>query len=162
SPEKTVLASTHYIGPAVGRRSPQEDHVVQPMRHDRYNQGGASMNTSRVQARMRRGVAAAAVILTAAVGFAATASAQDYPNRPITAIVPFGAGGGADTQTRIWGEAMAPLIGQRIVVENVAGAASVAGTKQGIAAEPDGYTVVMGAASSIAINPASNPAADYN
>src|SRR5690606_31470598 len=77
-------------------------------------------------------------------------------------VVPFGAGGGADTQTRIWGEAMAPLIGQRIVVENVAGAASVAGTKQGIAAEPDGYTVVMGAASSIAINPASNPAADYN
>ena len=119
------------------------------------------MNTSRVQARMRRGVAAAAVLLTAAVGFAATASAQDYPNRPITAIVPFGAGGGADTQTRIWGEAIAPLIGQRIVVENVAGSAGVAGTKQGIAAEADGYSVVLGAASTIAINPVTNAAADY-
>jgi len=104
-----------------------------------------------------------AVLVAATLGSGlGTALAQDYPDRPITAVVPFGAGGGADTQTRIWGEAMAPLIGQRIVVENVAGAASVAGTKQGIAAEPDGYTVVMGAASSIAINPASNPAADYN
>lgn len=120
------------------------------------------MNTSKVQARMRRGVAAAAVLLTAAAGFAATASAQDYPNRPITAIVPFGAGGGADTQTRIWGEAIAPLIGQRIVVENVAGSAGVAGTKQGIAAEADGYSVVLGAASTIAINPVTNAAADYD
>src|SRR5690606_7418972 len=81
--------------------------------------------------------------------------------RPITAIVPFGAGGGADTQTRIWGEAIAPLIGQRIVVENVAGSAGVAGTKQGIAAEADGYSVVLGAASTIAINPVTNAAADY-
>jgi tripartite-type tricarboxylate transporter receptor subunit TctC len=104
----------------------------------------------------------AAVIAFAAVGLShLPAFAQDYPNRPITAIVPFGAGGGADTQTRIWGEAMAALTGQRIVVENVAGSAGVAGTKQGISAEPDGYTVVMGAASTIAINPVSNPAADY-
>jgi tripartite-type tricarboxylate transporter receptor subunit TctC len=92
----------------------------------------------------------------------APALGQDYPDRPINAIVPFGAGGGADTQTRIWGEGIAAITGQRVIVENVPGAAGVAGTKQGIAAEPDGYTVVMGAASTIAINPATNPAADYN
>jgi tripartite-type tricarboxylate transporter receptor subunit TctC len=114
---------------------------------------------TRRQGALRLGAAAIAM---AAIGLnLAAAFAQDYPNRPITAVVPFGAGGGADTQTRIWGEAMAGLTGQRIVVENVAGSAGVAGTKQGISAEPDGYTVVMGAASTIAINPVSNPAADY-
>lgn len=118
-----------------------------------------SLRMSRRRGVLRLGVAAAAM---AAIGLSSFAAfAQDYPNRPITAIVPFGAGGGADTQTRIWGEAMAGLTGQRIVVENVAGSAGVAGTKQGISAEPDGYTVVMGAASTIAINPVSNPAADY-
>ncbi len=104
----------------------------------------------------------AAAIVAAGLGLSpAITLAQDYPDRPITAIVPFGAGGGADTQTRIWGEAMADLTGQRIIVENVPGSAGVAGTKQGINAQPDGYTVVMGAASTIAINPVSNPAADY-
>jgi tripartite-type tricarboxylate transporter receptor subunit TctC len=88
--------------------------------------------------------------------------ALDYPNKPITAVVPFGAGGGADTQTRIWSDAMARLVGQRIIVENVAGSAGIAGTRQGVAADPDGYTVVMGAASTIAINPVTNKAADYN
>lgn len=123
------------------------------------NGTGLEFRTARRRGLVRLG-AAALVAATLALSLGG-ASAQDYPNRPITAVVPFGAGGGADTQTRIWGEAMAALTGQRIVVENVAGAAGVAGTKQGINAEPDGYTVVMGAASTIAINPVSNPAADY-
>ena len=113
----------------------------------------------------RRGVlgAAAAAVLAAGLGLGAgDARAKDYPNKPITAIVPFGAGGGTDTQTRMWGEAIAPLIGQRIVVENVAGAAGIIGTKQGIAAEPDGYTLVLGVASTITINPFTNEAADYS
>ena len=107
-------------------------------------------------------LAAAAVMVAATVGLGSGgALAQNYPNKPITAVVPFAAGGGADTQTRIWGDAMAPLIGQRIVVENVPGTAGIAGTKRGIAADPDGYTVVMGAASTITINPFTNKAADY-
>ena len=124
-----------------------------------------STNGSKFQTTRRRSLVglgmAALVAASAGLGMGA-AQAQDYPNRVITAIVPFGAGGGADTQTRIWGEGIAELTGQRVIVENVPGTAGVAGTKQGIAAEPDGYTVVMGAASTIAINPASNPAADYN
>ncbi len=113
--------------------------------------------------KMRYRLAATALVVAAVFGLAPSgAMAQDYPNQPITAIVPFGAGGGADTQTRIWGEAIAPLIKQRIIVENVAGSAGVAGTKQGIAATPDGYSVILGAASTIAINPATNTAADYD
>lgn len=123
------------------------------------------MKISRVSARIGRrsaltAIAAAAVLLPLMPSLTG-ALAQDYPARPITAIVPFGAGGGSDTQTRIWGEAIAPLIGHRIIVENVPATAGVAGTKRGIAAEPDGYTVVMGVASTIAINPVINEAADY-
>lgn len=107
-----------------------------------------------------RSIALAAVIAAATVA-AGTASAQQYPAKNITAIVPFAAGGGADTQTRIWGAAIAPIIGHRIIVENNGAAAGIPATKQGIAAEPDGYTVLMGVASTITINPFSNKAADY-
>lgn len=125
------------------------------------------MSTNRPQFRMTRrrgliGLGMAALVAASAGLSMGAAHAQDYPDGVITAIVPFGAGGGADTQTRIWGEGMAELTGQRVIVENVPGTAGVVGTKQGIAAKPDGYTVVMGAASTIAINPVSNPAADYN
>lgn len=123
------------------------------------------MNLSLVADRRRhRPILNAFVALAALLPFVLSstgASAQDYPAKPITAIVPFAAGGGSDTQTRIWGEAIAPLIGQRIIVENVPATAGIAGTKRGIAAEPDGYTVVMGVASTIAINPVTNKAADY-
>jgi tripartite-type tricarboxylate transporter receptor subunit TctC len=105
---------------------------------------------------------AAAALVVAAVGFAPDkASAQQYPAKNITALVPFAAGGGADTQTRIWGAAIALIIGHRIIVENNGAAAGIPGTKQGIAADPDGYTVLMGVASTIAINPLTNKAADY-
>lgn len=113
--------------------------------------------------RALRGIASAAFLLAASLGLTTgEVAAQDYPNQPIVAVVPFGAGGGADTQTRIWGDGIAKLTGQRIVVENVPGTAGIAGTKRGIEADPDGYTVVMGAASTIAINPVTNKAADYD
>jgi tripartite-type tricarboxylate transporter receptor subunit TctC len=104
---------------------------------------------------------AAAMLATMGTATGVAHAQDDYPNKPITAIVPFGAGGGTDTQTRMWGEAMAPITGQRVVVENVPGAAGVIGTKQGIASDSDGYTVVMGVASTIAINPFTVPEADY-
>jgi len=107
-----------------------------------------------------RGLAIAAA-LAAATFAAGAASAQQYPAKNITAIVPFAAGGGADTQTRIWGGAIGPIINRRIIVENNGAAAGIPGTKQGIAADPDGYTVLMGVASTIAINPLTNKAADY-
>lgn len=109
-----------------------------------------------------RGLAAAAAFAAATLGLATGVSAADYPNKPITALVPFAAGGGTDTQARMWADAMAPLIGQRIIVENVAGAAGVTGTKRGIAAAPDGYTLVLGVASTITINPFTMAEANYN
>lgn len=108
------------------------------------------------------GAITATAIAAATLSFAtSSAIAQDYPNKTITAIVPFGAGGGTDTQTRMWAEAMAKIIGQRIVVENISGASGVIGTKRGIGSDSDGYTLLMGVASTMAINPQTKKAADY-
>lgn len=96
-------------------------------------------------------VAAAAVV--AALTVTTALSAQEYPTKPIKAIVPFAAGGGTDVLARIWGEAMSPRLKQRIVVENQGGGNGAPGTLAGIKAAPDGYTLVMGVASTMAINP---------
>ena len=121
-----------------------------------------AINSALRQARAEvRTLALAAAVVGATAAFAGSATAQQYPAKNITALVPFAAGGGADTQTRIWGGAIAPIIGHRIIIENNGAAAGIPGTKQGIAADPDGYTVLIGVASTIAINPFTNKAADY-
>ena len=91
------------------------------------------------------GAALAAMVLPAA--------AQDYPTKPVKVIVPFAAGGGTDVYGRIWAEEMSKEFGQRFLVENQPGAAGAIGTKAGIASPPDGYTLILGTASTIAINP---------
>jgi len=70
--------------------------------------------------------------------------AQSYPSRPITVIVPFPAGGPADTVARILSERMRTTLGQTIIVENVAGANGSLGVNRAVRAQPDGYTVVAG------------------
>ena len=75
---------------------------------------------------------------------AAPAIAQDYPTRPITAIVPFAAGGPTDTITRIVGEHMSRTLGQQLVVENVVGAGGTTATTRAKRANPDGYTIMTG------------------
>jgi len=72
------------------------------------------------------------------------ASAQDYPNRPITVVVPFPAGGPTDSIMRNLGERMRQSLGQPLVVEYVSGAAGSVGTGRVARATPDGYTIVCG------------------
>jgi tripartite-type tricarboxylate transporter receptor subunit TctC len=69
------------------------------------------------------------------------APAQSWPTRPITWIVPFGAGGGADTVSRIAAAALADDLKTSIVIENKPGGSSMIGTRAIATAEPDGYTV---------------------
>ncbi len=95
-------------------------------------------------------VAGAAAIILAGLG---GAMAQSYPDRPITVIVPFAPGGGTDIMTRIWADAVGARLGQRILVENMPGAAGAPGTRAGMAAEPNGYNLFAGVASTMAINP---------
>src|SRR5262249_49860085 len=81
-----------------------------------------------------------AVALQAVTG----AQAQVYPSKPITMIVPFAAGGPADTLARIVGERMRGSLGQPIVIENVAGATGTIGVARGVHPPPDGYTMGIG------------------
>lgn len=90
---------------------------------------------------MLKSIAAAAAVF-AALG-AVSASAADYPNRVITMIVPFAAGGPTDTVTRLVAESMGKDLGQQIVVENVGGAGGTLGAGRVAKADPDGYTLLL-------------------
>jgi tripartite-type tricarboxylate transporter receptor subunit TctC len=71
------------------------------------------------------------------------AAAQDYPNRTIRVIVPFGAGGPTDMFTRVLGEELRKAVGQPVIMENRPGAGSIIGTTEVAKAAPDGYTLLM-------------------
>jgi tripartite-type tricarboxylate transporter receptor subunit TctC len=74
---------------------------------------------------------------------AAAAQAQGYPSRPVTIVVPFGAGGPADIYARFLGQRMQEPLGQPIVVENRPGGGSVVGSNAVARSAPDGYTLLM-------------------
>jgi tripartite-type tricarboxylate transporter receptor subunit TctC len=90
---------------------------------------------------MRIRLAAVFVLL---LHWATVASAQIYPSRPITIVVPFGSGGPADTLARMLGQRLQGSLGQPIVVENAPGAAGSLGVDRVVRAAPDGYTIGIG------------------
>ncbi len=83
------------------------------------------------------GLAAAAMLATTA------AFAEGYPDRSITMVVPFAAGGPTDTVGRLIAEKMSASLGQQVIVENVGGAGGTLGAGQVAAAAPDGYTILL-------------------
>src|SRR4029077_17843877 len=85
-----------------------------------------------------------AALITAA-GMSA-ASAQSFPTRPVTAIVPASAGGPTDTIGRIVMARAQQILGQTIIIENVGGASGTIGTGRVVRADPDGYTLGIGGA----------------
>ena len=82
--------------------------------------------------------------LAAVVSFAMPASAQTYPTRPVTMIVPFAAGGPTDVLARIVAARMGEVLGQQVVIENVGGAGGMTGSARVAQAKPDGYNIVLG------------------
>ena len=83
-------------------------------------------------------------LLVGALLLPGVAAAQDYPNRPVSMVVAAAAGGPIDVFTRIMAERMSPILGQRVVVENVGGGGGTLGGQRVARAEPDGYTVLLG------------------
>ncbi len=94
-----------------------------------------------------------AAVIAGLVGVA-PACCQDWPAKQITIVVPFGAGGSADLLARILATHMQAKFGQTVVVENRAGAGGSIGTNYVAKAAPDGYTLLLGTVSSIAVNAA--------
>ena len=86
------------------------------------------------------------LIAATAVAFlgAASVQAQTYPNQPITVIVPYAPGGNTDVVGRIVAEQMSVILGQKLVIENVAGAGGTTGSQRAARATPDGYTLLVG------------------
>ncbi len=82
--------------------------------------------------------------LLVSLGLTGIAKAETYPARPITVIVPFGAGGPIDRLARLLTESMRTTLGQPIVVENVTGASGLIGVGRVVRAAPDGYTLGIG------------------
>jgi tripartite-type tricarboxylate transporter receptor subunit TctC len=82
-----------------------------------------------------------------------TALAQIYPNRPVKIVVPFPAGGGTDALTRVIAKGMEQRLGQPFIIENRGGAGTTLGATAVARSEPDGYTVMVGTASTFAAAP---------
>jgi tripartite-type tricarboxylate transporter receptor subunit TctC len=93
-----------------------------------------------------------AAALTATLLGVANAAAQVYPSRPVTVIAPFPAGGPSDAIGRVLAEPMRAVLGQPVVIENVAGAGGNIGTGRVARATPDGYTLGIGQWSTHVVN----------
>src|SRR5438128_3352681 len=78
------------------------------------------------------------------LGICSTATAQTYPSKPVTIVVPFSAGGPTDTLARIMSERMRRTLGQPILVDNTTGAGGSIGVAKVVRAPPDGYMVSIG------------------
>jgi tripartite-type tricarboxylate transporter receptor subunit TctC len=84
---------------------------------------------------------AALAVLSALLG---PAAAQDFPNRPITMVIPFAAGGPTDVLGRVVAARMSEILGQQIIIENVGGAGGMTGANKVKVAPPDGYQILLG------------------
>jgi tripartite-type tricarboxylate transporter receptor subunit TctC len=89
-------------------------------------------------------ISLASLIFVATLGAAVTATAEVYPSRPITMIVPFPPGGPADAVGRILAEGMRASLGQPVTIDNVGGASGSIGVGRAARATPDGYTLTWG------------------
>src|SRR5213082_1663196 len=100
--------------------------------------------------------------LAAVLGFSGGANAQDWPNRPITLVVAYAAGGPVDTIARIFAARLSEILGQQVLVENVGGAGGMVGASRVAKAAPDGYTFLFGGLANLAQNQTLYKAPMYN
>ena len=96
---------------------------------------------------------AAALVALAALAFGETTQAQAWPSKPIRVIVNFPPGGAADVIARAVAPGLGDALGQQVVIENRPGAGGNIGADAVAKSAPDGYTLVMGALSTHAVNP---------
>ena len=101
--------------------------------------------------------------LVLCLAFQAPALAQDrYPSRPIKLLVPFPAGGPVDVMGRLIAQHLSTALGQQVIIDNRPGAGSTIAAKTVATAEPDGYTLMVASAATMAIGPTLYPNAGYD
>jgi tripartite-type tricarboxylate transporter receptor subunit TctC len=106
-------------------------------------------------------------LLAGLLTLAAPASAQTWPTRPVSMVIPFAAGGPTDVLGRVMAQRMTEILGQQVVVENVGGAGGMIGVQRVARADPDGYQFVLGTVGTHAQNqtlykkPLYNAATDF-
>jgi len=109
-------------------------------------------------------ISSSAVALLAAIAVYAVgpASAQDYPSKVVTIVVPYPPGGGVDVMARVVAEKLSIALKGQVVVDNRVGAGGNAGTRAVAKADPDGYTLLLGHTGTISINPTLYANAGYD
>ncbi|MBX9843230.1 MAG: tripartite tricarboxylate transporter substrate binding protein [Xanthobacteraceae bacterium] len=108
---------------------------------------------------MRWGVAVSILAVLAAL--ATPVQAQQYPSRPVTVVVPFAAGGGSDLLARLVTQRLEARLGKPFIIENRPGAGTTLAAMQVVRAAPDGYTLMQGTSSTMAINVTMNKKLPY-
>jgi len=124
----------------------------------------APLSRRALMARLPRcGALAAALLAPALLALSPSAQAQSpaFPSRPITLLVPYPAGGGADALARALQPAMSKALGQPVVVENVSGAGGSLGVQRLLAAPADGHTIMVGSPNEVILAPLSMQSAGY-
>jgi len=112
-------------------------------------------------------IAGLAALLAASAPAYAQTSAQAWPTRPLTMIIPFAAGGAVDVMGRILGARLSEVLGQQVIIENVGGAGGMMGSARVAKSPPDGYQFVLGSVGTHAQNqslykkPLYNAATDF-
>jgi tripartite-type tricarboxylate transporter receptor subunit TctC len=107
---------------------------------------------------LRRALLAAALVFS----WTQPASADSYPNKPITLVVTQGTGSGSDIMARLLAGYLGPALGQSVVVENRAGASGILGHQSVSRAAPDGYTLLFTSTAGLFVVPVMNPNARYS
>lgn len=114
---------------------------------------------------LRRTLVASSVLFSTFAGLASVAGlarAADFPERPLTLVAPFPAGGAADVLARILGKKLQEQLGQPVVIENKPGAGTAIGAAAVANAKPDGYTLLISSNSTFTLNPALQPKLSYD
>jgi tripartite-type tricarboxylate transporter receptor subunit TctC len=101
----------------------------------------------------RRASLTLALSLISVTMFGTPSQAQDFPDRVVTMVVPFAAGGSTDLVARVLAARMSDILGQQVVVQNVGGGGGSIGAANVAQATPDGYTILMGTVATHALNP---------
>jgi tripartite-type tricarboxylate transporter receptor subunit TctC len=107
-------------------------------------------------------LAAAFLLAASPLAKAQNSPAQDYPNRAVTLVVPYPAGGGLDALARVLGQKLADRPGKPVVIENRTGAGTVIGAASVAKAAPDGYTIMLGTSTPFAITATLNKSLPYD